>query len=45
MISSTLQQKFSEEISLFDEKIHAFEAGELDRNTFKGISGGFGSYV
>ncbi len=45
MISSTLQQKFSEEISLFDEKIHAFEAGELDRNTFKGISGGFGSYA
>lgn len=45
MISSALQQKFRDEISLFDEKIHAFEAGEIDRKTFKGISGGFGSYA
>lgn len=45
MISSALQQKFREEISFFAEKIHAFEAGEIDRNTFKGISGGFGSYA
>ena len=45
MISTALYQKFKEEIPLFDEKIHAFEAGEMDRNTFKGISGGFGSYA
>ena len=43
MISSALQQKFRDEISLFDEKIHAFEAGEIDRKTLN--SGGFGSYA
>ena len=45
MLNRDLYQQFLQEIPVFDEKIHAFEAGEIDRNTFKGISGGFGSYA
>lgn len=45
MINKELIQQFKERIPIFDEKIHAFEKGEIDRNTFKGISGGFGSYA
>lgn len=33
------------EISLFEEKIRAFEAGDLDKKTYKGFSGGYGSYA
>ena len=45
MLNRDLYRQFLQEIPVFDEKIHAFEAGEIDRNTFKGISGGFGSYA
>ena len=45
MLNRDLYRQFLQEIPVFDEKIHAFEAGEIDRNTFRGISGGFGSYA
>lgn len=45
MLSQELLQKFEDDITVFEEKLHAFEAGEIDRKTFKGISGGFGSYA
>lgn len=32
------------DIPLFAEKIQAFDAGEIERKKYKGISGGFGSY-
>ncbi len=32
------------DIALFAEKIHAYEAGEVDKKAYKGFSGGFGSY-
>ena len=39
-----LLSSFKEDIRLFEEKIHAFEAGEIDKKAYKGFSGGFGSY-
>ena len=45
MISGELIQRFIKETELFEEKIRAFEAGEIDRKTFKGISGRFGCYA
>lgn len=45
MLSKDLLQQFEDNITRFDENIHAFENGEIDRQTFKGISGGFGSYA
>lgn len=32
------------DIALFAEKIHAYEAGEVEKKAYKGFSGGFGSY-
>ena len=43
MLSKDLLQQFEDNITRFDENIHAFENGEIDRQTFKGISGGFGA--
>ena len=45
MISEDLIQQFVKETELFEERIQAFESGEIDRKTFKGISGRFGCYV
>lgn len=45
MISQELKEQFRKEIDFYEEKALAFEAGEIDRATFKGISGGFGSYA
>ena len=45
MISEDLIQQFVKETELFEERIRAFEAGEIDRKTFKGISGRFGCYA
>ena len=45
MISEELIQQFVKETELFEERIQAFEAGEIDRKTFKGISGRFGCYA
>ncbi len=45
MISQELKDQFRREIDLYEKNALAFEAGELDRGTFKGISGGFGSYA
>ena len=38
-------EQMKREIALFEEKIKAFEAGKIDKKTYKGISGGFGSYA
>lgn len=40
-----LKELMRQDIRLFDEKIHAFEAGELDKKAYKGFSGGYGSYA
>ena len=40
-----LISSFKEDIKLFEEKIHAFEAGEVDKKAYKSFSGGFGSYA
>ena len=45
MISEELIQQFVKETELFEERLRAFEAGEIDRKTFKGISGRFGCYA
>ena len=45
MISEELIQQFIKETELFEERLRAFEAGEIDRKTFKGISGRFGCYA
>ena len=45
MLSKELLQHFEHDITRFEENILAFEHGEIDRKTFKGISGGFGSYA
>lgn len=37
--------EFLNEIDHFATSLHAFTVGELDRKTYKGISGGFGSYA
>ncbi len=46
---NTMEQKlissFKEDINLFEQKIHAFEAGEVDKKVYKSFSGGFGSYA
>ena len=36
---------FEKEIEAFQDKIEAFDKGELNRAEYKGISGGFGSYA
>ncbi|MCI8762058.1 MAG: nitrite/sulfite reductase [Oscillospiraceae bacterium] len=36
---------FREEIDRFKDTIAAFDRGELDRKTYKGLSGGLGSYA
>ena len=33
------------EIALFAEKLRAFDNGELEAKSYKGFSGGFGSYA
>lgn len=40
-----LKEQMRSDISLFAEKIRAFEAGEVDKKAYKGFSGGFGSYA
>ena len=45
MISQELKDQFRREIDEYEKQALAFEAGALDRQTFKGISGGFGSYA
>ena len=44
-MNKTLVQSFREDIPVFQEKIRAFEAGEIDKKAYKGFSGGFGSYA
>ena len=45
MISQELKDQFRREIDEYEKQALAFEAGALDRQTFKRISGGFGSYA
>lgn len=45
MISQELKEQFRKEIDTYEKAALAFESGELDRQAFKGISGGFGSYA
>lgn len=40
-----LKEQMRSDIALFAEKIGAFEAGEVDKKSYKGFSGGFGSYA
>jgi len=40
-----LKEIMRDDIALFAEKIHAFEAGDIDKKAYKGFSGGFGSYA
>ena len=40
-----LMEQMRGDIALFEEKIRAFEAGELDKKDYKGFSGGYGSYA
>lgn len=40
-----LKQLLLNDIEVFEENIRAFEEGKIDRKTYKGISGGFGSYA
>ena len=44
-MNQELKEIFRKDIEIFAEKIRAFEAGEIDRKTYKSISGGFGSYA
>ena len=37
-----LREQMRAEIPAFAEKLRAFEAGEVDKKTYKGFSGGFG---
>ncbi|MFR9308954.1 nitrite/sulfite reductase [Hydrogeniiclostridium mannosilyticum] len=37
--------RFMARISDFEEKLEAFNKGEIDRKAYKGFSGGFGSYA
>lgn len=45
MINQKNIDLFRSELPIFEKNIRAFEAGEIDRKTLKGISGGFGSYA
>lgn len=36
---------FRTEIERFQETINAFDKGEIDRKSYKGVSGGLGSYA
>lgn len=45
MIPQELKEQYRKEIDFYEESALQFEAGELDRSAFKGISGGFGSYA
>ena len=40
-----LKTRMKEAIHQFADKPAAFSAGELDRKTYKGMSGGMGSYA
>ena len=44
-MNQQLKEVFEKDIEIFAEKIKAFEAGEIDRKTYKSISGGYGSYA
>ncbi len=44
-MTEELKQALREDIALFEEKIRAFEAGEVDKKAYKGFSGGYGSYA
>ena len=37
-------QRFRDDLEQFNDATRKYYAGEIDRNTYKGISGGFGSY-
>ena len=38
-------ERFTARIGEFEEKLEAFNKGEVDRKAYKGFSGGFGSYA
>lgn len=40
-----VKENFRSQIPAFAEKARAFAAGEVDRKSYKGFSGGFGSYA
>lgn len=44
-MNQELKEQFLKDIDIFENSIHAFKAGEIDRKTYKGVSGGFGSYA
>lgn len=44
-MTQELKDLMRSDIAQFAEKIHAFEAGEVDKKAYKGFSGGFGSYA
>lgn len=41
----SLKKQFQEKINQFADQSAAFQAGRLDRKTYKGMSGGMGSYA
>lgn len=40
-----IKNMMRQDIAAFAEKLHAFEAGAVDKKAYKGFSGGFGSYA
>ena len=44
-MDSQWKSTFREEIEDFKDTIGAFDRGELDRKSYKGMSGGMGSYA
>ena len=44
-MTQELKELMRSDISLFSQKIKAFEAVEIDKKAYKGFSGGFGSYA
>lgn len=44
-MTEELKAALRQDIDLFEEKIHAYDAGEVDKKAYKGFSGGFGSYA
>lgn len=44
-MNTALKETLLKDIDIFEEKIHAYKAGQIDRKTYKGVSGGFGSYA
>ena len=44
-MTEELKQALLDDIDIFEEKLRAHDAGEMDKKAYKGFSGGFGSYA